>query len=262
MLERKYLVGALATMSMFGSVALAAEQTNKNAASEISKPSAANMKAEKDFGNLSADGQKAFQDIRLARLSIFDGRTDQAKKFVDEARVAMNKAKSDNTSYMKAETALKPPAGKSQPVMPQGGTDKTPTATTTPVAWLPIDGGLTLGEDFVESPAKAAGVAKANEQLKNGDHKQAMETLTLANIEVSFVMEVAPLDKSLSAIGNAAQLIESGKYYEGNQALKGIEDGIRFDVAEANDAPKKAADGGNKSGAAAPLPTSAAPASK
>ena len=72
------------------------------------------------------------------------------------------------------EAALKAPAGVTQ----RTGTraDK-PTPGTTPTAWLPVDGGLTLGEDFVATPAKAAGVAKANDQLKKGDHKQAMETL-------------------------------------------------------------------------------------
>jgi hypothetical protein len=74
--------------------------------------------------------------------------------------------------------------------------------STTPTAWLPVDGGLTLGEDFVATPAKAAGVAKANDQLKKGDHKQAMETLKLSEIDVAFVMEVAPLDKTISGIDN------------------------------------------------------------
>mgnify|MGYP001791965325 CR=1 FL=1 len=75
-----------------------------------------------------------------------------------------------------------------------------------------------------------------------------METLKLSEINVSFVMEVAPLDKTISGIDQAAQLIDSGKYYEGNQALKGVEDGLRFDVADVNSSPKKASDSSSKSG--------------
>ena len=94
-------------------------------------------------------------------------------------------------------------------------------------------------------------MAKANEQLKKGDQKQAMETLKLSEINVALVMQVAPLDKTVSGIDSAAQLIDSGKYYEGNQALKGIEDGLRFDVADVSGGPKTAndnkADSGNKS---------------
>lgn len=51
------------------------------------------------------------------------------------------------------------------------------TASTTPTIWIPVDGSLTLGEDYVDTPEKSAGVAKANELLKKGEHKQAMDTL-------------------------------------------------------------------------------------
>lgn len=146
---------------------------------------------------------------------------------------------------MKDEASLMPPVGMSQKGA-QSGTEQAPSKT--PTAWLPVDGGLTLGEDFVATPSKAAGVAKANEQLKKGDHKQAMETLKLSDINVSFVMEVAPLDKTISGIDQAAQLIDSGKYYEGNQALKGVEDDLRFDVADINATPKKASASATKNG--------------
>jgi hypothetical protein len=240
------LAVALATTAILASsAALAADQPNKSSAATATQPTAATQATAKELGKLSADGLKAFRDVRLARLAIFDGQADQAKKYVDEAKAAITKAKTDDTAFIKAEASLKPPAGVSQRGTAQGGADKA-TQSTTPTAWLPVDGGLTLGEDFVATPAKAAGVAKANEQLKKGDHKQAMETLKLSEVDVAFVMEVAPLDKTLSGIDNAAQLIDSGKYYEGNQALKGVEDGVRFDVADVNSGPEKASNAGNK----------------
>lgn len=240
MFRMKSLAAALATTAILGSCgALAAEQPNAGSAATANQPTAATQNANKELGKLSADGRKAFQDVRLARLAIFDGQTDQAKKFADEAKASIAKAKTDDTAFMKAEASLKPPAGVSQRSATQGAGDKS-TQNTTPTAWLPVDGGLTLGEDFVATPAKAAGVAKANEQLKKGDHKQAMETLKLSEINVAFVMEVAPLDKTISGIDTAAQLIDSGKYYEGNQALKGVEDGVRYDVADVNSDPGKA----------------------
>jgi hypothetical protein len=54
-------------------------------------------------------------------------------------------------------------------------------------------------------------------------------------------MEVAPLDKTTSEINKAVQLIDAGKYYEANQALKAVEDGLRFDVTNVDATPKKAA---------------------
>jgi hypothetical protein len=246
MFRMKSLAVALATTAILGSsAALAAEQPNAGSAATTNQPTAAIQNANKELGKLSADGRKAFQDVRLARLAIFDGQTDQAKKYVDEAKVSIAKAKTDDTGFMKAEASLKPPAGVAQRTATQSGTDK-PVQSTTPTAWLPVDGGLTLGEDFVATPAKAAGVAKANDQLKKGDHKQAMETLKLAEINVAFVMDVAPLDKTVSGIDTAAQLIDSGKYYEGNQALKGVEDGVRFDVADVSSGPEKASNASDK----------------
>jgi hypothetical protein len=240
----KSLAVALATTAILGScAALAAEQPNSGQATTTNQPTAATQNTNKELGKLSADGRKAFQEVRLARLAIFDGRADQAKKYVDEAKASIAKAKTDDTAFMKAEASLKPPAGVAQRTATQ---DDKPMQSTTPAAWLPVNGGLTLGEDFVATPAKAAGVAKANEQLKKGDHKQAMETLTLAEIDVAFVMEVAPLDKTISGIDTAAQLINSGKYYEGNQALKGVEDGIRFDVADVSSGPEKASSTSDK----------------
>jgi len=240
MLRMKSLAVALATTAILGSgAALAAEQTNGGSTAGATQPAAVTKNTDKELGKLSADGRKAFQDVRLARLAIFDGQTDQARKYADEAKSSIAKAKADDTAFMKTEASLKPPAGMSQRIATQVAGDK-PTQSTAPTTWLPVDGGLTLGEDFVATPAKAAGVAKANDQLKKGDHKQAMETLKLSEINVALVMEVAPLDKTISGINNAAQLIDSGKYYEGNQALKGVEDGVRFDVADVNSGPEKA----------------------
>jgi hypothetical protein len=228
------LVVALAASTILTSAAFA-EQAEKAPAAKASMPSAATQTTNKAFSKLSADGLKAFREVRLARLAIFNAQTDQAKKYADDARASISKAKVDDTAFMKDEASLKPPAGMSQiPTSDAMAPNKTPTA------WLPVDGGLTLGEDFVATPAKAASVTKANEQLKNGDNKKAMDTLKLSDINVAFVVDVVPLDKTVSGIDNASQLIDSGKYYEGNEALKGVEDGIRFDVADINELPKTA----------------------
>jgi hypothetical protein len=167
MLKIGPLVVALAASTMLTTAAFSAEQSGKTSAVDTSKPSAAAQADNQDFRKLSADGLKAFRDVRLARLAIFDGHADQAKKYVDEARTAIGKAKTDDTAFMKDEASLKPPAGVSQKTA-QAGTDNSAPSKTA-IAWLPVDGGLTLGEDFVATPTKAAGVAEANDQLKKGE---------------------------------------------------------------------------------------------
>lgn len=195
---------------------------------------------DRDGGKLSKDGYMAIRDVSMARLAIFNGQPAQAKTYIDEAQATLERAKTDDTVFTKAESELKAPAGMKQP-----GPDA--AANTTPTTWIPVDGSITLGEDYVDTPEKSAGVAKANEQLKRGEHKNAMETLKLANVDVSFVMEVAPLDKTMAGVKNAAQLINAGKYYEANQALKGVEDGFRFDVTDVDGTPHKAANNNSKS---------------
>jgi hypothetical protein len=187
---------------------------------------------DRDVAKLSKDGYMAMRDIRQARIAIFNGQPTQAKAFTNEAQAAFEKAKSDETAFTKAESDLRAPSGTTQ----RGSGE---AASTTPKIWIPVDGSMTLGEDYIDTPEKSASVAKANEQVKKGDHKNAMETLKLANIDVSFVLEVAPLENTMTGIKKAAQLIETGKYYEANQALKGVEDGFRLDVTDF--APKGAA---------------------
>ncbi|MGA7807499.1 YfdX family protein, partial [Bradyrhizobium sp.] len=136
MFRMKSLAVALATTAILGSCAALAAEPNGSAAAGASQPTAGAQDAGRELGKLSTDGRKAFQDVRLARLAIFDGQTDQAKKYVDEAKASMAKAKTDDTAFTKAEASLKPPAGVSQPTATPGGADK-PTPSTTPTAWLP-----------------------------------------------------------------------------------------------------------------------------
>jgi hypothetical protein len=49
----------------------------------------------------------------------------------------------------------------------------------------------------------------------------------------------------MNEVHQAAQLINSGKYYEGSQMLKQAQDNERFDVANITDIPKKSADSSN-----------------
>ncbi len=210
---------ALVAATTIGCAALAAEDAPKPV-------SPGQQAADNDFGKLSSDGMKAFGDLRMARLAIFNGETDKAKTLAQDAQTSLGKAKTDDTVFMKAESDLKPHPGAGQ-----DGTAKA-APSTTPVAWIPVDGVMTLGENYVETPRKAAGVAKADAQLKGGDSKKAMETLKLSNVDVNFVEEVAPLAATISGVDKAVQLLDQGHYFEANQALKSVQDGTRFeDVA-------------------------------
>lgn len=219
--------------------AYAADQAAK---AEPAAVVAAEKTADKDVGRLSKDGALAFRDMNEARLAIFNADPKDAKTLIDKAETAIEKAKTDDAVFWKAENKLD--AKLNQIAEKTKGAAKTATddATQT-VAWLPIDGQLVLGEDFMATPEKAAAIKKANESVQKGDRKGALETLKLADVDVSFSMAVLPLDKTASDISEAAKLIDGGKFYEANAVLKRTEDRMRFDVVDVNAMPVAAHQG-------------------
>jgi hypothetical protein len=195
--------------------------------------------ADKDFGKFSTDGASAFSDITMTRRAIFEGRTDDAKKYVALAEAGFNKAKGDDSVFTKAEADLKPPAGKSD-------TEKMATAATTPppdkgaaIAWVPVDGSITIAEDISGNAPKTAAVGDANKSLQTGDRDAALKKLKVAGIEVAVVLAVMPVETTIEKVHQAAVMINAGKYYEGSQELRLAQDGERFDVAGNLGTPKE-----------------------
>ncbi len=213
------------------SVALVAASTvavGAYAAEKAAKPSMQGSPEQKtadtDFGKLSVQGSKAFRDLQLARLAIFDAEPADAKTYIADAKNAIEKAQKDDAVFVKAESELRAP-GKT---MPNSNPD------THPIAWLPVDGQMILDENYIASPQKTEALADANKSLKQGDRKGAAEKLRLAGINVDFTMAVVPLARTTNDIDQAATLINDGKYYEANTVLLEAEKGMRFDIADAN----------------------------
>lgn len=212
-------------------------------------------KVEKDFSKLSKDGSHAYQDLVLTRLAIFDGKIADAKKYIGEADTDFGKAKSDRSVFTKAEADLKAPGeapeanGQAAGGAANGGAspDKTAKADTAgddaskaPVKWLPVDGELTINEDYTKDKTKSTAVAEANKSLAKGDTKGAMEKLKLAAVNMDIVLAVLPLEKTMSDVHQAAGMINDGKFYEASQLLRQVQDSLRFDVAEVDSVPKAA----------------------
>lgn len=182
--------------------------------------------ADKDFGHLSTDGVSAFNDLHLARIAIFDGKTDEAAKHITDAQASLGKAKTDSAVFLKAESALRPPAQ---------ATPKPPATTaksTTPVAWIPIDADIELGETFQATPEKAAAVVSAKKGLEKGDSAKSLEAIKLASVDVNYTLAVAPLDQSVADVDEANTLMAKHDYYGASQSLKKAEDGIRYDEVD------------------------------
>ena len=240
--RQSLLVAVAATSMLAGGYVLAANQAPSGGAS--SATAAQDQTADKDAGKLSMDGAQGYQDVALARLAIFDGRTADAKKFVDAADTAFNKAKTDHTAFVKAENALMPPdaqpkvgdAGKQGASAPASFQSKVTPATQsqtadvgTPKAWLPVDGEISVNEDFSANPAKAAAVADANKSLAKGDRQGAMAKLKVAAVDLDYVVAVVPLQQTLNDVHQAATMVDGGKFYEASQQLRQVQDSTRYD---------------------------------
>ena len=219
----------------------------------------------KDFNKLSADGARAYQDLTLARLAIFDGRAADAKKYVDDADTGFNKAKTDESVFTQAEATMR--THMTQNNGSSDSNDKTADASSDaktgnasngsasngndvnkPVAWLPVDGAISINEDFTAKPEKAKAVQDANQSLAQGDKKGAMEKLKLADVDTTVTIAVVPLQQTIEDVDQAKQLIESGKYYEGSQKLRAVQNATVITVADTVGTPSKG-QGGSPKGA-------------
>lgn len=259
MTRLKTLAAALAATTLLAGAAAAADQITTPTHGTATAPMSPQMKkAETDIDKLSTDGIAAYRDVHLARLAIYEAKPDQARMFVSHAQASLDRAKGDETAFMKAEADLKPPAGmdNAATMSVDGATTKDakdagkdaekdaakPVPSHEAVKWLPVDAQLVLADDFVvRNKDQQKAVDDANEHLKTGDRKGAMDRLKLAGVDVDFTMAVVPLDKTTQEVDQAAKLIQDGKYYEANSSLKAVEDGVRFDVIDTTAVPKATA---------------------
>jgi hypothetical protein len=202
----------------------------------------------KNFSKVSADGSGAFMDMTYTRLAIFDGRIDAAKKYIDRAQMALSKAKTDETRFLKAEADLN--AAKNTPT-PKNDTTSAPTAdqqnasnnnqqnasNNKMVEWLPVEASIMIDEDFSASPEKKAAVADANKSLGNGDRKGAINKLKLSGVNIDVEVLAVPLDDTIGKVQQAANMINDGKYYEASQLIKDVQDSVRSDVVDFDGTP-------------------------
>ena len=105
---------------------------------------------------------------------------------------------------------------------------------------IPIDGEIAIADTFVPSAEKKQHIDKANEHLKSGHSKDAIEELRLGEVEVVFARVMLPLETTKKRVADAEKLANDHKYYEANLALKAAEDGLIVDSIDLLGTPKPA----------------------
>jgi YfdX protein len=162
---------------------------------------------------LSQEGFATLRAVRAARVALFNGDSDLAKQMVQTAQADLALVTVDAAKPGQVITLAASPNGK---------------ATAQP--YVAIDGSIMLADNFVATPDKDKAIKTANTHMQGGEHGKALETLRLASVDVSFARVLMPVTATATHLEAASKLFADGKYYEGNIALKAIEDGIVTDT--------------------------------
>lgn len=213
---KRALKVATLSLAILSAHAWSAETTTTAPAGSPAKELSA--KQDQRLFNISRQGYEAMYDVQRARLALFSGYPDEAKKFVDHALTLLSADEGDWKAFLKADK-----------LSPHDVYD-----------YVVIDAGIDVAEDYVATPEKQQAIGKANEKLGKGDHKGAVEELRLAGVGVTETQILMPLKHTLQSVQKAQSLLKSGKYYEANLALKGAEDGIVSDTETISSTPDKA----------------------
>jgi hypothetical protein len=186
-----------------------------NSTEAPSKAQVTDETAEKDFVKVSEDALMTMRNVRGARLAIFNGQPDKAETYVDAA-------------VTRVEAAVK-------------DADKYALDTKEPMTedmYVPFDAGLTVAESFVPSEEKMKHISQANEHLRKGEKKEAIEVLKLGDVDVAIAAKLIPVQLAKQRIDDAAKLVGEGKYYEANLALKSVEDAMVVETFAIDAVPK------------------------
>lgn len=167
--------------------------------------SKAKTNTEKQQLLLSSDeAYQALRDVQAARLAIFNGKPDIADKQITAA----------SEKFKTAATHA------------EGLSIDTAKAKSNDDSYIPVDISMSLAEGFVATEAKAEKIKQANEHIAKGDEKKAAEVLKLAEIDITVVAALLPIDASVRHVNAAIDLMAKKQYYEANLALKAIEDSM------------------------------------
>ncbi len=181
-----------------------------------------------DLMKVSNEGYGAVRAIHVARIAIFNGDTKLAGEMLAKAQKDLDAAAKDAHNFLVDSKAAD---------HKKNGHD---TSASDMMDLLPIDGGIGIADTFVPSPEKKDHIAKANEHLKSGHSKEAIEELQLGEIDIVYTRALLPLKATEKRLADAEKFASEHKYYEANLALKAAEDGVIYETIDLTGNPVQA----------------------
>ncbi|MGL4601665.1 MAG: YfdX family protein, partial [Plesiomonas sp.] len=169
---KKILSAVALSVAIFSTGAMAAEQPAVPTVSQ---------QQQKDALQVAQQGFSAMMDVQRARAALFNGQPTEAQKLVLKAKTELANDSIDWSKFIKA--------GKNTPLAGDN--------------YVIINASMSVAEDFVPTPIKQKAISTANEKIKSGDRKGALDTLRLAGIGIVENQVLMPLKQTQQHVSKA-----------------------------------------------------------
>ncbi|MEC9196646.1 MAG: YfdX family protein [Pseudomonadota bacterium] len=147
---------------------------------------------------------QAVTRAHAARLALFNNDIEAAKGRLAEARA----------EFLKAEKSLDD--------LTIGDTED----PTNAARYLPFDMSMAVSENFKATKENTQALERAYGLMQTGSPDDAIEVLRVASIDMNVSTAMLPIVEASAQFEKAQTLVDEGKYFEANLALKAVEDSI------------------------------------
>ncbi|EBP3056817.1 YfdX family protein [Salmonella enterica subsp. enterica serovar Reading] len=94
-----------------------------------------------------------------------------------------------------------------------------------------------VSENYLPARTENDAITRANQKMKAGDKKGAMDALKLAGVSVIENQELIPLQQTRKDVNTALSLMNEGKYYQASLMLKSARDSVIGDSQSVQESP-------------------------
>lgn len=186
---------ALTLAALLSAAALSAQANTETAAP---------YQTQKAMLKTADEAMSALNDAHGARLALFDNDIETAKTRLSKALSQFRNAEGDAKTLAMTDTEN----------------------PSTEARFLPFDMSMALSETFQPSDQNTEALQKAGELMQSGKEDDAAEVLRAASIDVNVSAAMLPVTQTGDQLQEAQKLVDEGKYFEANLALKSIEDSV------------------------------------
>lgn len=196
-IRNKFFAASMAALLSTGAVAA-------YASADAASGKAANYQTQPGMLQTADEALAAVIQAHAARVDLMNNRIDDAKAKLKEAATAFSKSETDWKKFQVKDTK-------------NPGSD---------AKYLPIDVSMGLSETFTDTKENKAALQKAYGMMQSGSKDQALDVLRAAAVDVNMTAALLPMQDTGAQLAKARSLIDQGKYFEANLALKAIEDSV------------------------------------